>query len=247
MDSLASVLVVVGAYFFGAIPTAYWLGRLIRGIDLRQYGSGNVGISNFARHVGKKWTIAVIAFDVAIKGPLPIIIASSKVLDLGLTVEVAVGMAVIIGHNWSVFIRFSGGRGMGTVLGVVGSFSFYLVWMYLLTSLTIWLSIRAVTGRWDSSLSWILAAMLLPVYAVVIQLPMIITLYTLAFLVVTIIKRVTSNDPSYWAEVGTVKAAVKLLAIRIMFDRDTLAKESWVERKPILPVSSSDGASKEGQ
>ena len=219
------------------------MGRIIRGIDIRKYGSGNVGISNFARHVGKKWTIAVIAFDVVVKGPLPIIIASSKGLNLGLSVEVAVGVAVIVGHNWSIFIRFSGGRGMGTVLGVVGSFNFYLVWMYLLTSLTVWLSIRAVTGRWDSSLSWILAAMLLPVYALIIKLPMAITIYTLVFLLITIVKRVTSNDPSTWAQVHGFKAVGKLLAVRIMFDRDTLSKESWVERKPILPASSRDGVS----
>jgi glycerol-3-phosphate acyltransferase PlsY len=243
MESLVPVLVIVGAYFFGAIPTAYWLGLLIRGIDIRKYGSGNVGISNFARHVGKKWSIAVIAFDVAVKGPLPMIIASSKVLDLGLGVAVAVGVAVILGHNWSIFIRFSGGRGMGTVLGVVGSLGFFLVWMYLLTSLTVWLSLRAITGRWDSSLSWILSAMLLPVYTLIIELPLVITGYTLVFLLMTIVKRVTSNDPSAWAQVHGFKAVGKLLAIRIMFDRDTLAKESWVERKPILPVSSRDGVS----
>ena len=243
MDSLAPVLVIVGAYFFGSIPTAYLLGLLIRGIDIRKYGSGNVGISNFARHVGKKWTVAVIAFDVGVKGPLPIIIASSKVLDLGLTVEVAVGIAVIVGHNWSIFIRFSGGRGMGAVLGVIGSFNFYLVWLYLLTSLTVWLSLRAITGRWDSSLSWILSAMLLPVYAVVIKLPWAITIYTLVFLLATIIKRITSNDPAAWAQVHGFKAVVKLLVIRIMLDRDTLSKEAWVGRTPILPFSSSDNPS----
>ena len=159
MDSSATILLLIGAYLFGAIPTSFWMARVIRGIDIRQYGSGNVGISNFARHVGKRWAIGIIVFDVAVKGPLPVILASSKVLDLGLGVEVAVGIAVILGHNWSIFIRFSGGRGMGTVLGVVGSLSFLLVWLYLLTSFTIWLGTWSITGRRDSSISWFLAAL----------------------------------------------------------------------------------------
>ncbi len=233
MDALAAGLLIIGAYFFGAIPTSYWLARLVRGIDIRKYGSGNVGISNFARHVGKRWSIAVIVFDVAIKGPLPVLIASSKLLDLGLTVEVLAGLSVIVGHNWSIFIRFSGGRGMGTVLGVVGSLSYLLVGLYLLTSFTIWLVTWWITGRRDSAVSWGISAVLLPIYTVLIDLPVEVTYYTLAFLGITIIKRATSNDPSYWREVDGVLAGVKLLLVRVLFDRDTLSKERWVGRQPI--------------
>lgn len=233
MDALATVLLLIGAYFFGAIPTSYWLARIVRGIDIRKYGSGNVGISNFARHVGKRWSVAVIVFDVAIKGPLPVLLASSKVLELGLTVEVLAGLAVILGHNWSPFIRFSGGRGMGTVLGVVGSLSALLVAMYLLTSFTIWLATWWITGRRDSAVSWGISAALLPVYSVLIDLPIEVTYYALAFLAITMVKRATSNDPSYWREVDGVFAAAKLLIIRILFDRDTLSKEGWVGRKPV--------------
>lgn len=232
MEALATVLLLIGAYFFGAIPTSYWMARLIRGIDIRKYGSGNVGISNFARHVGKKWAIAVIIFDVAIKGPLPVVLASSKVLDLGLTVEVGAGLAVIVGHNWSAFIRFSGGRGMGTVLGVIGSFSFLLVWIYLLSSFSIWLVTWAVSGRRDSSISWVISAALMPVYSILIDLPAEITYYALIFLGITVVKRATSNDPSYWREVDGFVPAAKLLITRILFDRDTLSREGWVGRRP---------------
>lgn len=234
MDLTASVLLIVGAYFFGAVPTAYWMARLIRGIDLRGYGSGNVGISNFARHVGKKWTVLVVLLDIAVKGPLPVLLASSKVLDLGLPIEVAAGLAVIIGHNWSLFIRFSGGRGMGTVIGVVGSFNFLLVWIYLLTSFSIWLAVWVTIKRRDSAVSWIVSAALLPVYSVILSLPFAVTLYALVFLLITVIKRATSNDPSYWAAVDGFRPAFKLLLTRIVFDRDTLSKESWVGRSPTL-------------
>ncbi|MDA0232278.1 MAG: glycerol-3-phosphate acyltransferase [Chloroflexi bacterium] len=232
MDATAAVLLITGAYFFGAIPTAYWMGRLIRGIDIREYGSGNVGISNFARHVGKRWTVTVVLFDVAVKGPLPVLLASSKVLDLGLPIEVAAGLAVIAGHNWSVFIRFSGGRGMGTVIGVIGSFSFLLVWLYLLTSFSIWLATWAVTRRRDSAVSWGISVILLPVYSALLDLPIEVTIYSLAFLVITVVKRATSNNPSYWTEVDGFWAAGRLLLIRVLFDRDTLSKEGWVGRSP---------------
>jgi glycerol-3-phosphate acyltransferase PlsY len=228
MDALATTLVIIGAYFFGAIPTAYWMGRLIKGIDLRKYGSGNVGISNFSRHVGKKWAVPVVLFDVAVKGPLPVLIASSKVLDLGINVEAAAGVATIIGHNWSIFIHFSGGRGMGTVLGVTGSYSFYLVWAYILTSFSIWLAIR----RRDSAISWGIAALLMPVYSALMGLPVAVTLFCVAFLLITVVKRATSNNPAYWRQVDGAKAAIKLLLTRIVFDRDTLSKEKWVSRSP---------------
>ncbi len=232
MDALAIVLLLFGAYLFGSIPTSYWMARLVRDIDIRKYGSGNVGISNFSRHVGKRWAIAVILFDVAIKGPVPLVLASSKVLDLGLTAEVGAGLAVIAGHNWSIFIRFSGGRGMGTVLGVIGSLSFLLVWIYLLSSFSIWLITWATTGRRDSSVSWVISAALMPVYSVLLDLPSEVAYYALIFLGITMVKRATSNDPSYWRKVDGVIPAVKLLLIRILFDRDTLSREGWVGRSP---------------
>ena len=126
MDALAGVLLIAGAYLLGSVPTAYWMGRAIKGIDIRQYGSGNVGISNFAAHVSKRWGVLLVVFDLMVKGVVPVLLASDKVLGLGLGVEVGAGLAVIIGHVWSVFIRFSGGRGMTTVLAVAGSLNFPL-------------------------------------------------------------------------------------------------------------------------
>lgn len=232
MEALTAVLLILGAYLFGSIPTSYWMARLIKGIDIRRYGSGNVGISNFARHVGKRWAIPVILFDVAVKGTVPVLIASSKVLDLGIEIEAAAGVATILGHNWSVFIGFSGGRGMGAVLGAAGSLSFLLVWVYILTSFTIWLAIR----RRDSAVSWGISAALMPIYSVILQLPLAVTIFTICFLLVTIIKRAISNDPSRLRQVGGTKETIKLFAVRMAFDRDTVSKEEWVGRSPVTNV-----------
>jgi glycerol-3-phosphate acyltransferase PlsY len=228
MDGLAATLLIVGSYFLGAIPTAYWMARAIKKIDIREYGSGNVGVSNFAQHVGKKWAVLVVLFDVVVKGSLPVLLASSKVLDLGLPVEVAAGFVTLAGHNWSVFIRFSGGRAMGTVLGVAGALDFVLVWAYILTSFFVWLAIR----RSDSAVSWGIAAVMMPVYSLLLGLPVEVTLFAAGFLLMVIVKRSISNDPTYWTDVKDSRSFVRLLATRIVFDRDTLAKEGWVKRGP---------------
>ena len=120
-DTLATVLLIAGAYLLGALPSSYLLARFVKGIDIRKYGSGNVGISNFAVQAGWRWSVPLVLFDIYVKGLLPVLLASDKVLGLGLAVEVAAGFAAILGHNWSVWLRFGGGRGMATVLGVLAT------------------------------------------------------------------------------------------------------------------------------
>ena len=67
-DALPSIALVAAAYLIGSIPSAYLIGRLIAGIDIREYGSGNVGASNVSVHVGKKWVAPIAIFDVFVKG-----------------------------------------------------------------------------------------------------------------------------------------------------------------------------------
>ncbi len=108
-------LTVIGAYLLGAVPAAYLVARWVRGIDLRQYGSGNVGASNVVTVVSKRWGIAVIVFDM-VKGMAAVYAARSLGLSIGL--QALVGLAVISGHNWSIFLGFSSGRGGLTTAGV---------------------------------------------------------------------------------------------------------------------------------
>lgn len=129
-DVIATILVIAGAYLLGALPSAYLLARVVKGIDIREYGSGNVGISNFSVHVGKRWVVPLVLFDIFGKGILPVAMASGNILGLGLWVEVGAGMASILGHNWSVWLKFTGGRGMATVLGVVAALHYPLVVLY---------------------------------------------------------------------------------------------------------------------
>ena len=119
MKILISLLL---SYLTGAIPTGYVVGRLVRGIDVRKHGSGNVGATNVFRVVGKKWGIAVLAFDI-LKGFLatlliPRLLPEAQVGTPFLT-SLMIGLAAIAGHTWTVWLRFHGGKGVATSLGVL--------------------------------------------------------------------------------------------------------------------------------
>ena len=84
MDVYLALAVIVGAYLVGSIPTSYLIGRLAKHVDIRELGSKNIGASNLASQVGAWWVVPVAIFDVFIKGTLPVIIASEKILGLGI-------------------------------------------------------------------------------------------------------------------------------------------------------------------
>ena len=98
------ILTIIGAYLLGAVPAAYLVARWARGIDLRQYGSGNVGAANVITTVSKRWGISVVIFDL-LKGMVVVYVA--RWIGLDIVQQVAAGLAAIIGHNWSVFLGFS--------------------------------------------------------------------------------------------------------------------------------------------
>jgi len=108
-------LIVILGYFIGCIPTAYIVGRILKGVDIRQIGDGNVGAANTFRQLGAKAGVAVGIIDAA-KGALAIIIAQAA--NLSLVAVLLTGTAVVVGHNWPVFLGFRGGRGEATTIGV---------------------------------------------------------------------------------------------------------------------------------
>jgi acyl phosphate:glycerol-3-phosphate acyltransferase len=107
-------LLVLFAYLLGSVPTGYILGSLA-GVDVRQAGSGNVGATNVARVVGKRHGIFTLVADI-VKGFIPVIVA----LNLGFTptATALVGIAAFLGHLYPIFLRFQGGKGVATALGV---------------------------------------------------------------------------------------------------------------------------------
>jgi acyl phosphate:glycerol-3-phosphate acyltransferase len=105
---------VVGAYLCGSLPTGVWLGRWA-GVDVRHSGSGNIGATNVARTVGAAPALVTLIVDIA-KGVVPTVLARWLLIDQ--RVVALVGLAAFFGHIFSVFLRFSGGKGVATGFGV---------------------------------------------------------------------------------------------------------------------------------
>jgi acyl phosphate:glycerol-3-phosphate acyltransferase len=109
-------LLIVFSYLLGAIPTAYIVGRLVKGIDIRGAGDGNVGAANAFREIGPVAGLSVMLFDIC-KGVAATLI--TQAFGYPQIVVFAAGFAVVAGHIWSPFIGFKGGRGEATASGVL--------------------------------------------------------------------------------------------------------------------------------
>jgi acyl phosphate:glycerol-3-phosphate acyltransferase len=153
---VTALLLVLAAYFIGAFPTSYVAGRLLRGIDLRQHGSGNLGATNAFRVLGWKAAIPIFLLDMA-KGFLPAylfpIIDGSTATGWALVY----GAVAITGHVFSVYVGFRGGKGVATGAGVFLA----LAPVAVLGGLLLWLALVFGTGY--VSLGSIAAAAALPV------------------------------------------------------------------------------------
>ena len=111
-----SVALVGGAYLLGAIPFGYILARWIAGVDVRAAGSGNIGATNVARVAGKPLGVLVMVLDAA-KGLAPTLLAR-HLAPAEASLHVAAGAAAIAGHMFPVYLKFKGGKGVATGLGV---------------------------------------------------------------------------------------------------------------------------------
>jgi glycerol-3-phosphate acyltransferase PlsY len=146
---------LLASYFLGAIPTSYILSRLFAGIDLRQHGSGNLGATNLYRVLGWKYAIPAALIDIT-KGVIPVLVFAPQVSDSQL-LALACGVAAIIGHVFSVFVGFKGGKGVATAAGVMLG----LAPIALAISAAIWAVVVRLTGY--VSLASISAAAVLPI------------------------------------------------------------------------------------
>jgi acyl phosphate:glycerol-3-phosphate acyltransferase len=154
------------AYLLGSIPWGYFLLHWQRGIDIREYGSGRTGMSNVLRTAGGRVATAVLLLDLG-KGVLAVLLAREII---GTTSgEVVAGLLTLIGHNWPVFLKFRGGRGIATGLGslsimaplaaVIGMIVFIPI-----TLISRYLSLGSITGVITSCLS-LLALALVGMYS----------------------------------------------------------------------------------
>ncbi len=133
-----AVILIIISYIVGSIPFGLIVGKMLRGIDIRDHGSGNIGFTNAWRVLGIGPGLLVFIFDVA-KGFSPVF--AGKIIDLHPLAVIASGLFAIIGHNFSIFLKFRGGKGVATSLGVVIGINPAIAG----TAFGIWLVIVAIT------------------------------------------------------------------------------------------------------
>jgi glycerol-3-phosphate acyltransferase PlsY len=110
-------LIIISCYLLGSIPFGYIVGKLFKKIDIRELGSGNIGATNVFRILGPSLAFVVLIGDIG-KGILSIYLVHFLNIDNSLISTIA-GLAVICGHDWSLFLGFKGGKGIATTFGVV--------------------------------------------------------------------------------------------------------------------------------
>ena len=116
---MPKVVFLILSYFLGAIPTAYLVGKAVKGIDIREHGSKNVGATNVFRCVGKEWGSFVLAFDI-LKGFVAVTLWPHVTSEpLSVLFLFVCGIIAVFGHNWTIFLRFKGGKGVATTLGIL--------------------------------------------------------------------------------------------------------------------------------
>jgi len=219
------VLLLIGAYLLGSVPSAYLVAKWRRGIDIRQYGSGNVGASNILATVSKRWAIPVTVFDIG-KGALTVWVARLLFPDIP-AYQITVGIVTIIGHNWPVFLKFRGGRGIYTSLGVITMISPKLGLIMLVLSHTLAPIRQLAVGVFIALVS-------LPIFSWFLWQPLDIearlpiTLGLIALAGVGLIRRLTAPKTSLSKSVPLGQLFVN----RLFFDRDIRDRHAWTRRTP---------------
>ncbi len=221
------VLLAIGAYLLGSVPAAYLAVRWSRGTDIRQVGSGNVGASNVLK-AGPKWlSIPVALFDI---GKAALIVWVAQLLGLAVWQQVMVGLLTIIGHNWSVFLRFRGGRGVFASFGVI-------------VMLSPWLGLIALAFAYSFaplkqlSLGVLLTFLSLPIFSRFLSAPLGIdidarlpvTMGMTAILAIGILKRLTAPKTPLSESVSLGG----LIVNRLLFDRDIRDRKAWISQENI--------------
>ncbi|MEP6573218.1 MAG: glycerol-3-phosphate 1-O-acyltransferase PlsY [Gemmatimonadota bacterium] len=136
---MTAVLWLLASYLLGAIPTSFLVGRWFRGIDLREHGSRNLGATNLYRTMGWKFAVPVGLFDAA-KGLIPVLLFGPRVPGIPFF-AVLCGLAAVLGHVFSVFVGFKGGKGVATAAGLIlGMAPLAFAAVVAMWALVVWLS-----------------------------------------------------------------------------------------------------------
>ena len=190
---MAEIGVLFLSYILGSIPFGFLVAYLVKNIDIRKHGSGNIGATNVLRVVGKQWGILVFLLDF-LKGfsaPLMTKLILSRVYpeaELASYIFVLSSMIVVCGHNWTIFLSFKGGKGVATSVGAISGLGmiFPKLWLILLLAVAVWIVLFRIFKY--VSLASISAAFSFFIFSVIFSLPGEIKLLSLVILLFILLR-----------------------------------------------------------
>ena len=216
-----SIIIIIFSFLIGSIPSAYLVGKKLKNIDLTQKGSRNTGVSNLTQNTTLYTSLPVIFFDLFIKGFLPIFLCSDSIFSLDISTKILCGMVSLIGHNWSIFLNFKGGRGIATLVGIILAldYNLFVIFTGIIAIGFLFSPIK------DSAFWWIISIICTPLYTIILGLTIELTLFTFMLSFVIILKRLLSNK-----EETKTKTSINLILLRLFFDRDIYDRKKWINR-----------------
>jgi glycerol-3-phosphate acyltransferase PlsY len=176
---VGALLVAVLGFVIGSFPTGVVITRLLTGKDVRQHGSGNIGAANVVRAAGIKVGVGVALLDI-VKGVIPMMIGRHLGLDTSILALAAV--ATVVGHDFSIFLRFRGGKGVATTLGVMLA----LTPLAALSAIVTWVAVMLVSRY--SSLASLTALAALPLYVAITRHSLDVVLLACALFTIAVAK-----------------------------------------------------------
>jgi glycerol-3-phosphate acyltransferase PlsY len=214
----------IGSYLLGAVPAAYLAVRWTKGVDIRRQGTGNAGAANVLSSASKWLAIPVGVFDIG-KGAFCVWVA--MLLDLGVAEQATAGILAIIGHNWPVYLRFSGGRGVFTTLGVIAALSPWLSLIILVIAYSLAPLRKLSLGVFFAFVSMpFLAWFLNEPLGIEERLPATIGIALMGALGLG--RRLLAPR----SELGRDLSMAQLLFNRFLLDRDIRDRRAWINRPP---------------
>lgn len=218
------VLLLIASYFLGSIPSAYLMGKWLRGVDIRKIGSGNVGVTNLIHATSVPIALPAIVIDLA-KGIVPLWIAN--VIGLGPSQQAAIAVASVVGHNWPIFLNFNGGRGALTTLGVtlfLPLFNGYFPWEIIVFFA---IMITSLFAFHNIPVGFMISVATFPLVSWLSGKPLGITLGFMALFIILVVRRLAVPISPEAMSLSTQE----LLLNRLLYDRDIKDRESWLSRR----------------
>lgn len=219
---LGIVFLLMCAYFIGSLPTASFVVNLVTDSDKRKEGTKIAGAYNVKRIVGLIPSICVFSLDLIIKGFLPTFAVSYWISDETI-LRLTFSLLLVVGHNWSIFLKFWGGRGIATALGT-------LLGLHLWQETVILVVLFGLVGQnmihKDSALWAFLGTIWLPGLLLVFQRGLDFILFGICLVLILFLKRLFANEKI----IDIRYRDWRVMLFRIVWDRDIMSREEWLKK-----------------